>query len=946
MMFISKINKMLHRIFLVFLIIFYGFLFAHEIHAVPAPPFINEIRQPSGEVIKVRIRGDEWNNWIEVIDGYTIEKSNNGYWYYVEYFDEQIPVLSHVYAHEAPPKELKKHIYPRSKALKHIKIHKRKRISDTIRARAYGQFTGEILFILAEFSDRHGEYSESDFALSINKISDYYNKASYGKVKLSPAKETFGTVDNGVVGWINLGYDHPDTKGMVLFSNQKITKDAIIAADPNVNFKEYDTNDDGYVDADELAVVVVVAGYDFTTVSPDASPSIHPHMGHLDIIEAPTLDGVIVGDYHNDAGGYAQVAEIQSIAMYVEYQSTLGVMAHELGHLIFRLPDLYDFDYDSFGVGIFCIMGSGSYGQASHVFEYPGEKPVLPCAWCKFILGWVDASVESGNVSIQASGSPSATSSNTVYRLITPNPNEYFLIENRQPLGYDRGLEELVGKDFGGLAIWHIDENRIDNYLECFPPYGCTYAHYKVSLEQADGGWDLEENLNHGEGSDLWYTDNASVFNDTSIPNSNLYNGDPSLVSVTNISDPNETMTATLSCVREILVQHDYSTIQEAINGAMDGDVIIVPKGIHKENINYLGKAITIVSEDPFDPNVSGATIIDGGQSGSVVTFNNGEGGDSVLIGVTLRNGNSLNGGGIFCSSSSPSIISCNVYENKAMSYGGGIYCASSSPNIFNCIFSRNSGDYGGGIYCSFSSPSIINCTFSGNLANNGGGLACIQSSSPIVKNCILWEDSPDEIYTDDNSIPTLTYSNIQNEDFGGENINDNPLFVDSNAGDYHLKPDSPCIDSGSNTDAPHFDRDYIHRPQDGDRKGAAICDIGAYEYSPPEWRIVSPGESIQDAILAGCLQIFLQPGDYYERIDFTGKAITVTSINPADPNVIAATVIDGGQSGSVVTFNNGEGNDSILTGVTLRNGSSLYGGGIYCNASSPRIMNTDFHGN
>lgn len=314
--------------------------------------------------------------------------------------------------------------------------------------------------------------------------------------------------------------------------------------------------------------------------------------------------------------------------------------------------------------------------------------------------------------------------------------------------------------------------------------------------------------------------------------------------------------------------------------------------------------------------------------------------------------GNNANnsGGGLYCRSSSPTIEKCTFGGNFASDNGGGIACSeSSSPNITNCVINANSvNHYGSGIYCNYSSPSLINCTFSGNSANNGGGIACVESSSPIVKNCILWEDSPDEIYKDSNSTTEVTYSNIQNGDFGEDNIDDDPLFVDPdpNVWNYRLKPGSPCIDSGTNTGVPLFDCDYTPRPQDGDRIGEAICDMGAFEYSPPLECIVSPGESIQDAILAGYLQIILQPGIYYENIDFTGKAITVTGTDPNNPDVVAATVIDGGQTGSVVKFINREGKESVLKGITLRNGHSENGGGIYCSSSSPSIINCVITGN
>jgi len=137
-------------------------------------------------------------------------------------------------------------------------------------------------------------------------------------------------------------------------------------------------------------------------------------------------------------------------------------------------------------------------------------------------------------------------------------------------------------------------------------------------------------------------------------------------------------------------------------------------------------------------------------------------------------------------------------------------------------------------VLCAYSSsPIFTNCTLSGNTANNyGGGIYC-SSSSLIFTNCILWNDSPQEIYSSGSSV-TVTYSDIQGGYAGAGNINSDPLFVNSDVGDFHLTRNSPCVDTGSNQDAPGDDKDGIQRPQDGDANGVATCDMGAYECTAP----------------------------------------------------------------------------------------------------------------
>jgi len=191
-------------------------------------------------------------------------------------------------------------------------------------------------------------------------------------------------------------------------------------------------------------------------------------------------------------------------------------------------------------------------------------------------------------------------------------------------------------------------------------------------------------------------------------------------------------------------------------------------------------------------------------------------------------------GSGIFCEkNSSPKITGCIINGNKGNDTGGGItLCVSSSPEISNCVISDNKATYSGGIYCSSSSPQINNCTITGNKGNYSGGIYAVTSSSPELTNCILWGDSPTEIYLiDSNSSIQTAYSNIQ-KSFGiysGEgNINADPLFVESEKGDYHLMADSPCIDMGTATNAPSKDQAGMSRPQ-----GLEV-DMGAYEYTGP----------------------------------------------------------------------------------------------------------------
>ena len=179
-----------------------------------------------------------------------------------------------------------------------------------------------------------------------------------------------------------------------------------------------------------------------------------------------------VGYPRGEVWGYAQFGE-----RHGRNQATIGLMAHEIGHLIFGLPDLYDTDYSSEGIGVFGLMGGGTWGKKS-TDKYLGQTPALPCAWTKHTQKWVTTkNVKKGKRVIKAAGS-SATGASTVYKSTTGKADEYFLIEFRNASGYDKGLQYYLGKSFGGLAIWHVDDkiknNKNDN-------------HRWVDLEEAAG---------------------------------------------------------------------------------------------------------------------------------------------------------------------------------------------------------------------------------------------------------------------------------------------------------------------------------------------------------------------------------------------------------------------------------------------------------------------------
>ncbi|MCH2149403.1 MAG: hypothetical protein MK095_08215 [Phycisphaerales bacterium] len=341
-----------------------------------------------------------------------------------------------------------------------------------------------------------------------------------------------------------------------------------------------------------------------------------------------------------------------------------------------------------------------------------------------------------------------------------------------------------------------------------------------------------------------------------------------------------------------------YTSIQDAIDDANNGDVVFIYPGVYYEQINFDGKAITVSG--------SGAdvTTIDGyGSPGSVVTFAQGEGVASVLEDVHITNGSGTIfpdpifgdlpcGGGIFLMGSSPVIHACRLTNNTCWG-GAGMFNFMSSPDVEQCTFSNNIAEgHGGGSYnLNYSSPNFTECTFEGNDASWGGGVTNTVDCEPKFTNCMFTGN---------------TVFNV-----GG--------------GMFNRSRSSPTVVGCS----------FIDNLQTGNPvgSGAGMCTYGSGNGGGPCY-----------PILTNC---------HFEGNSVTGDGAGMANAYDAHPTVTDCTFVDnhaGRNGGGMACMGNADPYvpaNAIVTNCTfIDNSTDQYGGGFHSRSSTPTVRNCHIEAN
>lgn len=432
--------------------------------SIPAIPWNISARQPDGTTLTVRIIGDEYYHRYTTTDGLTLEQNTDGSYTYVDNRMHNTGVLAHN-PEIRPAQEiaLTANINPNLTDAQQVQQaqHARRQANAIAHATTrfdYSKFRG--LVILVNYNDRQLSMANPNafFDAMLNQP-DY---SGYGDDStLADAYSNFtGSVrdyfyDNSdhkfephfdVVGPINI--DHPITYPARTSNGPKMFAEVLQLADDQIDYSQYDTDGDGYVDM----VYFIVAGPGSNSGAP--SSYLWPHKSSL----SATLDGVKLATY-------ACSTEMLLVDGN-EVIDGVGTICHEFGHVL-GLPDLYDTDYATSGQSThpskWEIMASGSYLNNS-------RTPAGYSLYDKYSLGFATPQV------IDATGTYTLSPLGTThqgYILPTPNTNEKFLLENRQPTKWDSYLPGhglIVARlDSSSLNVWESNKVNCDithNYYQ------------------------------------------------------------------------------------------------------------------------------------------------------------------------------------------------------------------------------------------------------------------------------------------------------------------------------------------------------------------------------------------------------------------------------------------------------------------------------------------------
>ena len=497
-------------------------------------PFYGEeftFTQPDGTQFQVRGWGDQHHAVFETLDGYTVVQDPvTGYYQYAtikELTDELEPtgarpgvakpadlgLPEHLRVSRATAKALAEASpnLPRTASRwetrrnrSKTQLHEAMLAPGIVRAPPERKTVGDFidLCLLIQFPDVPGTIPREEVESFCNKpgydgfgnrgsVHDYFFDNSLGRLNYTNIVTPYYTSKHPRAYYTNEAVPQPSRA-------RELIKEALIYwQTQGFSFSQLTSDNEDYV----YALNVFYAG---SRVN-NWAKGLWPHSYHL-LTPYGLTQGKRAFDY--------QITDIGS-------QLSLSTFCHENGHMICDFPDLYDYGYESRGVGVYCLMCAGG--------SVDKKNPTQVCAYLKYWAGWA------GKVTTITPGmQASVAANNNEFFIHAKDQSEYFIVENRQQVGRDQTLCD------SGLAIWHVDELGSNDHEQM-----TAKSHYECSLEQADGRYDLEKGTNNGDGADLFRAGVNDRFSETTSPTSKWWDGTSSGLTISQISAAAKEMTFT-----------------------------------------------------------------------------------------------------------------------------------------------------------------------------------------------------------------------------------------------------------------------------------------------------------------------------------------------------------------------------------------------------------------
>ncbi len=494
-------------------------------------PFRNKpftFTQPDGSKLQVRGTGDQYYAVFETLDGFTVVKNPNTGYFEIARLSADGTSLEPAGVAPGNVAAARATVAPgvrvgpeaaRARGLEGVRRmggrrcdqrrEQRKNLTRMARAmngaifappqrHTVGDFVG--LCLLIDFSDEPGAIPPEEVADFCNKpgytgfgnngsVSDYFRDNSIGRCRYTNIVTPYYRARNP-----KSYYTNPNIEQGVR-ARELIVEALTHWKAANFDFSGLTADSGGYV----YAMNVYYAG----EVENNWAEGLWPHAWSL-ATRFPLVPGKWAFDY--------QFTDMSQ-------QLTLGTFCHENGHMLCDYPDLYDYGYESSGVGAYCLMCAG--GNANE------RNPTHISAYLKRMSGWANSVTP-----IRHDARVTLAAGTNDFAMLAKSDGEYFLLENRARSARDSFLTDE------GLAIWHVDEDGNNSNEQRTPS-----SHYELSLVQADGQFHLETTRNHlGDAADL-FGRTVKRFADGTTPASRWWDGTSSNLEIYEISAPGPSMT-------------------------------------------------------------------------------------------------------------------------------------------------------------------------------------------------------------------------------------------------------------------------------------------------------------------------------------------------------------------------------------------------------------------